>query len=112
MRGDVLEIIPAYEDEKALHIEFFGDEIDAVREIDPLTGEVLGRISKTVIYPASHYVSDRDNLVRAMSDIRDELRERLVQFKEGGKLLEAQRLEQRTQLDLEMMEEPRLLQRH
>ena len=105
VRGDVLEIIPAYEDEKALHIEFFGDEIDAVREIDPLTGEVLGRISKTVIYPASHYVSDRDNLVRAMSDIRDELRERLVQFKEGGKLLEAQRLEQRTQLDLEMMEE-------
>ena len=74
VRGDVLEIIPAYEDEKALHIEFFGDEIDAVREIDPLTGEVLGRISKTVIYPASHYVSDRDNLVRAMGDIREELR--------------------------------------
>ncbi len=105
VRGDVLEIIPAYEDEKALHIEFFGDEIDGIREIDPLTGEVLGRISKTVIYPASHYVSDRDNLVRAMGDIRDELRERLVQFQEGGKLLEAQRLEQRTQLDLEMMEE-------
>ncbi len=105
VRGDVLEIIPAYEDEKALHIEFFGDEIDAIREIDPLTGEVLGRISKTVIYPASHYVSDRDNLTRAMSDIREELRERLTQFQEGGKLLEAQRLEQRTQLDLEMMEE-------
>ena len=105
VRGDVLEIIPAYEDEKALHIEFFGDEIDAIREIDPLTGEVLGRISKTVIYPASHYVSDRDNLVRAMGDIRDELRERLVQFQDSGKLLEAQRLEQRTQLDLEMMEE-------
>ncbi len=105
VRGDVLEIIPAYEDEKALHIEFFGDEIDAIREIDPLTGEVLGRISKTVIYPASHYVSDRDNLVRAMGDIREELRERLAQFQEGGKLLEAQRLEQRTQLDLEMMEE-------
>ncbi len=105
VRGDVLEIIPAYEDEKALHIEFFGDEIDAIREIDPLTGEVLGRISKTAIYPASHYVSDRDNLVRAMGDIREELRERLTQFQEGGKLLEAQRLEQRTQLDLEMMEE-------
>lgn len=105
VRGDVLEIIPAYEDEKALHIEFFGDEIDGIREIDPLTGEVLGRISKTVIYPASHYVSDRDNLVRAMGDIREELRERLVQFQKGGKLLEAQRLEQRTQLDLEMMEE-------
>ena len=105
MRGDVLEIIPAYEDEKALHIEFFGDEIDAIREIDPLTGEVLGRIAKTVIYPASHYVSDRDNLTRAMGDIREELRERLALFQQEGKLLEAQRLEQRTQLDLEMMEE-------
>ena len=105
VRGDVLEIIPAYEDEKALHIEFFGDEIDAIREIDPLTGKALGRISKTVIYPASHYVSDRDNLSRAMGDIRDELRDRLIQFREQGKLLEYQRLEQRTQLDLEMMEE-------
>ncbi len=105
VRGDVLEIIPAYEDEKALHIEFFGDEIDAIREIDPLTGKALGRVSKTVIYPASHYVSDRDNLSRAMGDIRDELRDRLIQFREQGKLLEYQRLEQRTQLDLEMMEE-------
>ena len=105
VRGDVLEIIPAYEDEKALHIEFFGDEIDAIREIDPLTGEVLGRVPKTVIYPASHYVSDRDNLIRAMSDIRDELRERLIEFNDSKRLLEAQRLEQRTQLDLEMMEE-------
>ncbi|WP_458400990.1 excinuclease ABC subunit UvrB [Mailhella sp.] len=105
VRGDVLEIIPAYEDEKALHIEFFGDEIDAIREIDPLTGEVLGRVPKTVIYPASHYVSDRDNLIRAMSDIRDELRERLIEFQGSQRLLEAQRLEQRTQLDLEMMEE-------
>ena len=105
VRGDVLEIIPAYEDEKALHIEFFGDEIESIREIDPLTGKALGRIAKTVIYPASHYVSDRDNLVRAMSDIRDELRERLQVFQGENKLLEAQRLEQRTQLDLEMMEE-------
>ena len=105
VRGDVLEIIPAYEDEKALHLEFFGDEIESIREIDPLTGEVLGRVPKTVIYPASHYVSDRDNLVRAMSDIRDELRERLIEFNESKRLLEAQRLEQRTQLDLEMMEE-------
>ena len=105
VRGDVLEIIPAYEDEKALHIEFFGDEIDAIREIDPLTGEVLGRVPKTVIYPASHYVSDRDNLIRAMGDIRDELRERLIEFQGSNRLLEAQRLEQRTQLDLEMMEE-------
>jgi len=105
VRGDVLEIIPAYEDEKALRLEFFGDEIDSIREIDPLTGEVLGRVPKTVIYPASHYVSDRDNLIRAMSDIRDELRDRLIEFNTSNKLLEAQRLEQRTQLDLEMMEE-------
>ena len=103
VRGDVLEVIPAYEHERALRLEFFGDEIEAVREIDPLTGEILGNIGKTVIYPASHYVSDRDNLERAMSDVRDELGERL--FQSQNKLVEAQRLEQRTQLDLEMMQE-------
>ncbi len=105
VRGDVLEVIPAYLHERALRLEFFGDEIEAVREIDPLTGEVLGDIAKTVIYPASHYVSDRDNLTRAMNDIREELRERLDEFQRGNKLVEAQRLEQRTQLDLEMMQE-------
>ncbi len=105
VRGDVLEIIPAYEDDRALHVEFFGDEIDSIREVDPLTGEALGRVAKTVVYPASHYVSDRDNLARAMSDIREELRGRLALFRGTGKLLEAQRLDQRTQLDLEMMEE-------
>ncbi len=105
VRGDVLEVIPAYEHERALRIEFFGDEIEAVREIDPLTGDILGNIGKTVIYPASHYVSDRENLTRAMSDIRDELGEQLRRFKQENKLVEAQRLEQRTQLDLEMMQE-------
>ena len=105
IRGDVLEVIPAYEHERALRLEFFGDEIEAVREIDPLTGEILGNIGKTVIYPASHYVSDRDNLERAMSDVRDELGERLRLFQSQNKLVEAQRLEQRTQLDLEMMQE-------
>lgn len=105
VRGDVLEIIPAYHHERALRLEFFGDDIDAISEIDPLTGEVLGRIGKTVIYPASHYVSDRDNLVRAMSDIRDELGECLRALKGANRLVEAQRLEQRTMLDLEMMEE-------
>ena len=105
VRGDVLEVIPAYEHERALRLEFFGDEIEAVREIDPLTGEILGNIGKTVIYPASHYVSDRDNLERAMSDARDELGERLRLFQSQNKLVEAQRLEQRTQLDLEMMQE-------
>ena len=105
VRGDVLEVIPAYEHERALRLEFFGDEIEAVREIDPLTGEILGNIGKTVIYPASHYVSDRDNLERAMSDVRDELGERLRLFQSQNKLVEAQRLEQCTQLDLEMMQE-------
>lgn len=105
VRGDVLEVIPAYEHERALRLEFFGDEIEAVREIDPLTGEILGNIGKTVIYPASHYVLDRDNLERAMSDVRDELGERLRLFQSQNKLVEAQRLEQRTQLDLEMMQE-------
>jgi len=105
LRGDVLEVIPAYEHERALRLEFFGDEIESIREIDPLTGKQLGSIGKTVIYPASHYVSDRDNLVRAMRDIREELRERLELFSKENKLVEAQRLEQRTQLDLEMMEE-------
>ena len=105
VRGDVLEVIPAYEHERALRLEFFGDEIEAVREIDPLTGEILGNIGKPVISPASHYVSDRDNLERAMSDVRDELGERLRLFQSQNKLVEAQRLEQRTQLDLEMMQE-------
>ena len=88
VRGDVLEVIPAYEHERALRLEFFGDEIEAVREIDPLTGEILGNIGKT-----------------AMSDVRDELGERLRLFQSQNKLVEAQRLEQRTQLDLEMMQE-------
>jgi excinuclease ABC subunit B len=105
VRGDVLEIIPAYEHEQALRLEFFGDEIDGIYETDPLTGEILSRVQKTVIYPASHYVSDRDNLVRAMADIREELRLRLQYFKDNNMLVEAQRLEQKTQLDLEMIEE-------
>ncbi len=105
VRGDVLEIIPAYEHEQALRLEFFGDEIDGIYETDPLTGEILSRIQKTVIYPASHYVSDRENLVRAMADIREELRHRLQYFQDNNMLVEAQRLEQKTQLDLEMIEE-------
>lgn len=89
----------------ALRMEFFGDILDSMSEIDPLTGKVLGRISKTVIYPASHYVSDRENLSRAMGDIRTELGERLREFHDSNRLVEEQRLEQRTQLDLEMMQE-------
>ena len=105
VRGDALEVIPSYQHERALRLEFFGDELESLSEVDPLTGEVLARIGKTVIYPASHYVSDRDNLNRAASDIRVELQENLAALKEHNRLVEAQRLEQRTMLDLEMMEE-------
>lgn len=105
VRGDVLEIIPAYQNETAIRLEFFGDELESLSEVDALTGKTVNSLRKTVIYPASHYVSDRDNLVRAASDIRDELRERLVDFRQENKLVEAQRIEQRTQLDLEMLEE-------
>ncbi len=105
VRGDVLEIIPAYSRERALRVEFFGDEVEAIYETDPLTGEVFSTVKKTVIFPASHFVSDRDNTSRASSDIRDELGERLRYFQRENKLLEAQRIEQRTMFDLEMIEE-------
>lgn len=105
VRGDVVEIIPAYSREKALRIEFFGDEIDSIVETDPLTGEVKDRLTKTVIFPGSHFVSDRDNLDRAIADIRDELQVRLTDLKQANKLVEAQRLEQRSMYDLEIIEE-------
>jgi len=105
IRGDVLEIIPAYSREQALRLEFFGDELESILETDPLTGEVLGRMDKAVIFPASHYVSDRDNLALAIGRIRDELQGRLALFQANNKLVEAQRIEQRTMLDLEMIEE-------
>ena len=105
VRGDVIEIIPAYSHKRALRIEFFGDEIEALYETDPLTGEVFSRLKKTVIYPGSHYVSDRDNLDRAVRDIREELRLRLTELKAANRLVEAQRLEQRTMFDLETIEE-------
>ncbi|MFN2267192.1 MAG: excinuclease ABC subunit UvrB, partial [Desulfonatronovibrio sp.] len=105
VRGDVLELIPAYRVEQALRIEFFGDTVEAIYEADPLTGEIKGRLKKTIIYPGSHYVSDQDNLNRAMNDIREELRHRLAWFEKNNMLVEAQRLEQKTQLDLEMIQE-------
>ena len=105
VRGDTLEVIPAYQHERALRIEFFGDEIENISEIDPLTGNVLASLGKTVIYPASHYVSDETNLERAIKDIRQELQERLAFLHKNNMLVEEQRLEQRTMLDLEMLEE-------
>ncbi len=105
VRGDVLEIIPVYEHERAIRLDFFGDELESISEIDPLTGNVLGKIKKTIIYPASHYVSDRDNLNRAMDDIRSELMHVLINYQNENRLVEKQRIEQKTQLDLEMMQE-------
>ena len=105
VRGDAIEIIPPYRHEQALRIDFFGDEIESMRVIDPLTGDTLDTVEKTVIYPASHYVSAKDNLVRTCRDIREELQVRLQDLHAQNKLVEEQRLEQRTQLDLEMLEE-------
>jgi excinuclease ABC subunit B len=105
VRGDVVEIFPPYEDEKALRIEFFGDTIESMTLIDPLRGKKISTVNKTAIYPGSHYVTTRDNLKRAMADIRAELALTLAEYKEQNKLLEMQRLEQRTNFDLEMMEE-------
>ena len=105
VRGDVVEIFPQYEAERALRIEFFGDEIDAIAEIDPLRGVVVGRPKRAMVYPASHYVATQRILERAIDGIRGELQERIAFFREQEKLLEAQRLEQRTLYDLEMLEE-------
>ncbi len=105
VRGDVVEIIPQYENERAVRVEFFGDEIEALSEIDPLRGKVVQKIKKAMIYPASHYVATNDILKQASTGIREELQERLAHFREQNKLLEAQRLEQRTLYDLEMLEE-------
>lgn len=105
VRGDVIEVIPAAYGEKAVRIEMFGDEVDRILEFDVLTGEILARRNHVAIFPASHYVTSRENLERAMVDIRQELAERMDYLKHNFKLLEAQRLEQRTNYDLEMMNE-------
>jgi excinuclease ABC subunit B len=105
VRGDVVEIFPPYEDEQALRIEFFGDIIESMTLIDPLRGKKISTVNKTAVYPGSHYVTTSDNLKRAMADIRAELAQTLAEYKEQNKLIEMQRLEQRTNFDLEMMEE-------
>lgn len=105
VRGDVVEIFPAYEEDRAIRVEFFGDEIESISEIDPLRGVRLQKIPRVTIYPASHYVTTLENRRRAIESIRVELRERLQQLNALEKLVEAQRLQQRTLFDLEMMEE-------
>jgi excinuclease ABC subunit B len=105
VRGDVVEIFPASRDEHCMRVEFFGDEIDRIREVDALTGEIMGERDHIAIFPASHFVTREEKLQVAIKNIEKELEEQLVIMKEENKLLEAQRLEQRTRYDLEMMRE-------
>lgn len=103
VRGDVLEIFPSHEEERAVRVEFFGDEIESIKEIDPLTGRGLRALERVAIYPGTHYVTTRGNLERAIEAIQSELSETLAAFHREGRLVEAQRLEERTRLDLEML---------
>ena len=105
VRGDILEIFPASNDEKAIRIEFFGDEIDRITEIDYVTGKVVGQRNHVVIFPASHYVTTPERIERAIGTIEEELDQAIADFKSRDKLLEAQRIEQRTKYDIEMLRE-------
>ena len=105
VRGDILEIFPASNDERAIRIEFFGDEIDRITEIDYVTGKIVGTRNHVVIFPASHYVTTPERVESAILAIEEELQERVNEFKENDKLLEAQRIEQRTRYDIEMLKE-------
>lgn len=105
VRGDVLEIFPASSSDKVLRVEFFGDEVERILEVDSLTGEIMGTRNHIAVFPASHYATTRVKMERALSTIEQELEVRLRELKDHGKLLEAQRLEQRTMYDLEMMRE-------
>ncbi len=105
IRGEIIDIFPAESDKDAIRIELFDDEVDSIRWFDPLTGKMVRKVPRVTIYPKSHYVTPKDNLARAIETIREELKERLVFFRENDKLLEAQRIEQRTRYDLEMMQQ-------
>ena len=105
VRGDVVEIFPASRDERALRIEFFGDEIDRIREVDALTGEILGETEHVSIFPATHFVTNEDHMEHTIASIQKELEDRLAVLRSENKLLEAQRLEQRTNYDIEMLRE-------
>lgn len=105
VRGDVVEIFPAASGESAIRVEFFGDEIDRISEINPITGEIKSNLKHVAIYPASHYIVPKDKMDKALLNIENELDERLEYFRKKGKLLEAQRIEQRTRYDIEMLKE-------
>jgi len=102
-RGDVIEVFPAYEEERVIRLELFGDELESILEVDPLRGEVLGELARTRIYPSGHYVTPAERLQRAVEGIEDELEQRLAELARDGKLVEKQRLEQRTRYDLELL---------
>src|SRR5690606_28199109 len=102
VRGDSLTVFPAYED-LAVRVDFFGDEVERILTLDPLTGEILGETDRAAIYPAKHFVTSKDRLEQAMESIEAELHERLAWLRERGRLLEAQRLEERTRYDLETL---------
>lgn len=105
VRGDVIEIFPSYSNDTAYRIEFFGDEIDRISEVNPLTGDVKGILQHVAIYPASHYVVSPDKMETALSEIQQEMERRVKEFEQEGKLLEAQRIRQRTEYDIEMLRE-------
>ena len=105
VRGDTVEVFPAHDDERALRFEFFGDTLDAISQIDPLRGVQLAKLQRCSVFPASHYVASRETMERAVEQIRIELEERIRYFKSNNMLIEAQRIEQRTFFDIEMMEE-------
>ena len=105
VRGDVVEIFPSYDEDRIVRVEFFGDEVEGIFEVDPLRGEILATLERVTIYPTSHYVTPKERLERAVESIRAELDEHLVTLHSSGKLLEAQRLEQRTRYDIELLEE-------
>lgn len=105
IRGEILDVFPAESDQFAIRIELFDDEVDSIRWFDPLTGKMQRKVPRVTIYPKSHYVTPKDNLTRAIGTIKDELKEQLKFFKDHDKLLEAQRIDQRTRYDLEMMQQ-------
>lgn len=105
VRGDRVEIFPAYEEDRAIRVDFFGDVVDELSEIDPLRGKVMRNINRTAVYPASHYVTKKETLKRAFNTIKDELKERAHYFRENNMLIEAQRIDERTLFDLEMIHE-------
>jgi excinuclease ABC subunit B len=105
VRGDIIEVFPAYEEDIAIRIEFFGDLVENISEIDPLRGKVLRRLDRVAIYPASHYVTEKSRLVESVDKILEEMKERVEFFRSVGKFIEAQRIEERTRFDVEMLKE-------